>query len=94
MAISWAFPWNAPRPAIASPYLTHAELHRRNQLIAALLQARHALALQPECVRLPIMRTADTLEKHHGEARANATGCATLWRAHCPASTRSRSATN
>lgn len=72
MAISWAFPWNAPRPAIASPYLTHAELHRRNQLIAALLQARHALALQPECVRLPIMRTADTLEKHHGEARANA----------------------
>jgi len=72
VAISWAFPWNAPRPAIASPYLTHAELHRRNQLIAALLEARHALALQPECVRQSVMRTADALEKHHGEARANA----------------------
>ena len=72
MAVSLAYPWNAPRSAIASPYLTHAEQHRRNQHIAAVLQARHALALQPACVRLSISRTEQALEKAHGAARAHA----------------------
>ncbi|WLI76941.1 replication endonuclease [Kosakonia sp. H02] len=72
MAVRLAYPWNAPRAAIASPYLTHAEQQRRNQHIAALLQARHALALQPECVRVSISRAADALEKAQGAARAHA----------------------
>ncbi|WP_227136500.1 replication endonuclease [Kosakonia radicincitans] len=75
MAVSWAYPWNAPRSAIASPYLTHAELHRRNQHFAAVQQARHALALQPECIRFPITRRIDVLEQAHGTARANAFLC-------------------
>lgn len=72
MAITWAWPWNAPRSAIASPYPTHAELHRRNQNIINTLTARHTLALQAECVRLPVTRTRDALEKEHGTARADA----------------------
>ncbi|POT97264.1 replication protein [Escherichia sp. ESNIH1] len=64
--------WNAPREAIASPYLTHAEQHRRDQQIAALLRARHELELQPDCVRYDVRRRADELERHHGLARANA----------------------
>ncbi len=75
MAVSWAYPWNAPRSAIASPYLTHAELHRRNQHIAVVQQARHALALQPECVRVALTRRIDALEQAHGTARANAFLC-------------------
>lgn len=64
--------WNAPREAIASPYLTYAEQHRRDQQIAALLRARHELELQPDCVRYDVRRRADELERHHGLARANA----------------------
>ncbi|WP_342323485.1 replication endonuclease [Kosakonia sp. BYX6] len=72
MAISYAYPWNAPRSAIASPYLTYAEQHRRDHMIAALLHARKALSLQPECVRYDVIRTAATLEQHHDSQRANA----------------------
>lgn len=64
--------WNAPRDAIASPYLTHAEQHRRDQQIAALLRARHELELQPDCVRYDVRRRADELERHNGLARGNA----------------------
>lgn len=67
-----AYAWNAPREAIASPYPTHAEQHRRDQQIAALLRARHELELQPDCVRYDVRRRADELERHHGLARANA----------------------
>lgn len=35
MTIPYAYSWNAPRQAIASPYLTHAQIYRRDQLIAA-----------------------------------------------------------
>lgn len=72
MAISCAYPWNAPRTAIASPYLTHSQLQRRDRLFAALLQARKALSLQPECVRSEVWRTVDAIEQQQGTPRANA----------------------
>lgn len=72
MAISYAYAWNAPRSAIASPYLTYSEQHRRDRMIAALLHARKALSLQPECVRYDVYRTATALEQHHDSQRANA----------------------
>lgn len=71
MAVHYAYPWNTPRAAIASPYLTHDDVHRRDRRIAALLQARKRLALQPECVRADIDRTVDALEQHQGSQRAN-----------------------
>jgi hypothetical protein len=43
MTIPYAYSWNAPRQAIASPYLTHAQIYRRDQLIAALSRARDLL---------------------------------------------------
>ncbi|WP_343711523.1 replication endonuclease [Kosakonia radicincitans] len=72
MAISYAYAWNVPRSAIASPYLTYSEQHRRDRMIAALLHARKALSLQPECVRYDVYRTATALEQHHDSQRANA----------------------
>jgi len=72
VAISYAYAWNAPRSAIASPYLTYSEQHRRDRMIAALLHARKALSLQPECVRYDVYRTAAALEQHHDSQRANA----------------------
>ncbi|WP_039057030.1 replication endonuclease [Enterobacter sp. Bisph1] len=72
MSVTWAYPWNAPRSAISCPGLTHAELHRRNHHIAAVLQARKALALQPECVRVSLTLAADALEKEQGTARTEA----------------------
>lgn len=70
--VTYAWPWNSPRSAIASPYLTYAEQHRRDHMIAALLHARKSLSLQPECVRYDVYRTAATLEQHHDSQRANA----------------------
>lgn len=70
--VTYAWPWNSPRSAIASPYLTYAEQHRRDHMIAALLHARKALSLQPECIRYDVYRTAATLEQHHDSQRANA----------------------
>lgn len=72
MATSFAYPWNAPRSAIASPYLTHARQQRRDRFIAALQQARKALSLQPDCVRFDVWRTLDALEQQRGSPRANA----------------------
>lgn len=70
--INFAWPWNAARQAIASPYLTYKEQHRRVREIAALLRARDALAKQPECVRYDINRRVDYLERNYGAQRANA----------------------
>lgn len=72
MATSFAYPWNAPRSAIASPYLTHDQQQRRDRLFAALLQARMALSQQPDCVRFEVWRTVDALEQHRGSPQANA----------------------
>lgn len=72
MAVQFAFPWNAPRSAIASPYLTYDQQYRRDRMFAALLHARKVLSLQPECVRFDVYRTAAVLEQNQGSQRANA----------------------
>ncbi|EPS5535090.1 replication endonuclease [Enterobacter hormaechei] len=72
MAVQFAFPWNAPRSAIASPYLTYDQQHRRDRMFAALLHARKVLSLQPDCVRFDVYRTAAVLEQNQGSQRANA----------------------
>lgn len=64
--------WNEPKQAIASPYLTYKEQHRRDREIAALQCARSALAKQPDCVRFDINRRVDYLERNFGAQRANA----------------------
>ncbi len=70
--VVYAFPWNAPRSALASPYLTYDQQHRRDRMFAALLHARTVLSLQPECVRFDVYRTAAVLEQNQGSQRANA----------------------
>lgn len=70
--IDYAFLWNFPKQAIASPYLTYDQQHRRDRMLAALLHARKVLSLQPECVRFDVYRTAAVLEKNQGSQRANA----------------------
>lgn len=72
MAVQFAFPWNAPRSAITSPYLTYDQQYRRDRMFAALLHARKVLSLQPECVRFDVYRTAAVLEKNQSSQRANA----------------------
>lgn len=71
-AIVWAYPWNAPRTAIASPYLTHAEQQRRYQQMAAVQEVQKRLANLPDSVRNDVYRTLDALETHHGSPRAQA----------------------
>ncbi|WP_455863886.1 replication endonuclease [Pantoea agglomerans] len=68
----YAWAWNAPRQAIASPYLTYDEIHRRDQLIAAVSHARELLEAQPTLVRIDVNRRLAELEKEHGVQRANA----------------------
>lgn len=72
MAVQFAFPWNAPRSAITSPYLTYDQQYRRDRMFAALLHARKVLSLQPECVRFDVYRTAAVLEQNQSSQRANA----------------------
>ena len=72
MAIQFAYPWNTPGSALASPYLTYEQQHRRDRMFAALLHARKELAHQPECVRFEVNRTATVLEQTQGSERANA----------------------
>lgn len=69
--VAYAYPWNAPRLAIASPYLTYDQQYRRDRMFAALLHARKVLSLQPECVRFDVYRTATVLEQTQGSQRAN-----------------------
>lgn len=72
MKLEYAYLWNAPRQAIASPYLTYDQQYRRDRMFAALLHARKVLSLQPECVRFDVYRTAAVLEQNQGSQRANA----------------------
>ncbi|MBJ4125488.1 replication endonuclease, partial [Salmonella enterica subsp. enterica serovar Rissen] len=72
VSVNYAYPWNAPRSAIASPYLTYDQQYRRDRMFAALLHARKVLSLQPECVRFDVYRTAAVLEQNQGSQRANA----------------------
>lgn len=64
--------WNLPREAISSPYLTYEQQQSRDRMFAALLHARKALALQPECIRFDVYRTATILEQTQDSQRANA----------------------
>lgn len=70
--IDYAFVWNFPKQAIASPYLTYGQQQSRDRMFAALLHARKVLSLQPECVRFDVYRTAAVLEQTQGSQRANA----------------------
>ncbi|WP_342754783.1 replication endonuclease [Pantoea sp. MBD-2R] len=72
MIQEYAYPWNAPREAIASPYPTYEEEHSRSRMIAALSHAQNLLEKQPTLVQLDVKRRTGELEKTHGTARANA----------------------
>ncbi|CVF68435.1 TPA: replication endonuclease [Serratia liquefaciens] len=71
-ATEWAFSWNAPRPAIASPFPTYDEIHQRDRENEALARAQALLQKQPAIVRLDVTRRANQLEKEQGIQRANA----------------------
>ncbi|MBZ6395600.1 MULTISPECIES: replication endonuclease [Pantoea] len=72
MIQEYAYPWNAPREAIASPYPTYEEMHSRSQMIAALARAQELLEKQPTLIQLDVKRRISELEKTQGIARANA----------------------
>lgn len=77
--VAFAYPWNATRSAIASPYLTYDEQHRRDRMFAALLYARKKLALQPEGVRQDAYRTAAVLEQTQGSRVDISTAPDIIW---------------
>ncbi len=71
MIIQYAHPWNEPREAIASPYLTYEQIRRRDQMIAALSHANDLLDKQPQLVQRDVKHRFIELEKTQGLARAN-----------------------
>lgn len=68
----YKYPWNAPRPAIESPFPTYEEIHRRDRENAALACALDLLEKQPLIVRMSVNATVSKLEKEQGTKRANA----------------------
>ncbi len=54
MIEQYAYPWNAPREAIASPYPTYEEMHSRSQMIAALVRAQELLEQQPTLIQIDV----------------------------------------
>ncbi|WP_193147734.1 hypothetical protein [Serratia marcescens] len=51
-AFEWAFPWNAPRPAIEPPVDLLAESQKQTEeQIAATLRAHHLLEQQPQLIQ-------------------------------------------
>ncbi|MDF2914254.1 MAG: replication protein [Pantoea agglomerans] len=72
MIQEYAYPWNAPREAIASPYPTYEEMHSRSQMIAALARAQELLEKQPTLIQIDVKRRVSELEKTQGIDRANA----------------------
>lgn len=70
--MSFAYPWNAPRLAIASPYPTHDQQQHRNRQIAAWLHGQKILQAQANLVQLDVKRRLASLEQQQGTARANA----------------------
>jgi len=72
MLQAYAYQWNAPREAIASPYLTYEEMHSRTQMIAALVRAQEQLEKQPTLIQIDVKRRFSELEKTQGIERANA----------------------
>ncbi|WP_225322647.1 replication endonuclease [Klebsiella pneumoniae] len=72
MIQEYAYPWNAPREALASPYPTYEEMHSRSQMIAALARAQELLEKLPTLIQLDVKRRVSELEKTQGITRANA----------------------
>ncbi|WP_034911944.1 replication endonuclease [Erwinia sp. 9145] len=72
MLNEYAYPWNAPREAIPSPYPTYEEMRSRSQMIAALAHAQELLELQPKLIQIDVKRRTSELEKTQGIARASA----------------------
>lgn len=72
MIQEYAYPWNVPREAIASPYPTYEEMHSRSQMIAALVRAQELLEKQPRLIQIDVKRRVSELEKTQGIDRANA----------------------
>ena len=70
--MTFAYPWNAPRLAIASPYPTYDQQQHRDRLIAAWLHGQKTLNAQARMVQLDVRRRMALLEKQQGTARANA----------------------
>jgi len=68
----WAYPWNAPKQAISSPFPTYAELHQKEKENEALAHAQAKLQQQSIIVRMDVNRRANQLEKEQGIQRANA----------------------
>ncbi|WP_436877946.1 replication endonuclease [Siccibacter turicensis] len=69
--VHYAWPWNAPRPAIATPGLTAAQEQQRNKRIAALLDARRELDRYPTCVTAGLRQRFTWLADQRGAPRAN-----------------------
>ncbi|BAN99300.1 hypothetical protein E05_45340 [Plautia stali symbiont] len=62
-AQQYAYPWNAPREAIASPYPTYEEMHSYSQMIAALVRAQELLEKQPNLIQFDVKRRVSEFEK-------------------------------
>lgn len=67
----YAYSWNASREAIASPYPTYKEIHRRNELMAALSHAQNLLEKQPAVVQMDVKKRFSDVERTQGKARAS-----------------------
>lgn len=68
----WAYPWNAPRPAIGGPvYLQPQNQEQTDQQRAALIHAQDLLAKQPHIVQRGIRLHLNKLEQNQGIRRAN-----------------------
>lgn len=68
----WVFPWNAPRPALTSPFPTYDEIWQKEKENLALANAQELLQKQSTIVRMDVTRRANQLEKEQGIQRANA----------------------
>lgn len=72
-AFEWAFPWNAPRPAIEPPVDLLAESQKQTEAqIAATLRAHHLLEQQPQLIQRDVRYHISQLEESQGIRRGNA----------------------
>ncbi|MGP2885522.1 replication endonuclease [Serratia marcescens] len=69
----WAYPWNAPRPAIDPPVDLLAESQKQTEeQIAATLHAHHLLEQQPQLIQRDVRYHISQLEEFQGIRRGNA----------------------
>ncbi len=68
----WTYPWNAPRPALASPYsFEEYEKPATDEQLKALVNAQELLSQQPMMVQRGIRTYLSKLEETQGIKRAN-----------------------